>query len=101
VVRALIDSASEVLVMTPMLIGRHQWLASDTDRARYEADERLSTLLGEGTHPVELFVGLGPGGGSPGNRRSGEIHRVGGLFIPHPDAHSASAYRCLDVASPY
>lgn len=46
-VRALIDTASEVLVMTPMLISRLQWLASDTDRARYEADERLSTVLGQ------------------------------------------------------
>jgi hypothetical protein len=45
-IQALIDSASEVLVMTPVLISRLQWLASDTDRARYEADERLSTVLG-------------------------------------------------------
>lgn len=45
-VRALVESASELLVMTPMLISRLQWLASDTDRARYEADERLSTVLG-------------------------------------------------------
>ncbi len=45
-VQALIDGASEVLVMTPVLIGRLRWLASDTDRARYEADERLSTVLG-------------------------------------------------------
>ncbi len=46
-VRALIETASEVLVMTPMLISRLEWLASDTDRARYEADERLSTVLGQ------------------------------------------------------
>ena len=46
-VRALIESASEVLVMTPVLISRLQWLASDTDRARYEADERLSAVLGQ------------------------------------------------------
>ena len=46
-VRALIDTASDVLVMTPTLISRLQWLASDTDRARYEADERLSTVLGQ------------------------------------------------------
>jgi hypothetical protein len=45
-VRALIDNASEVLVMTPLLISRLRWLASDTDRARYEADERLSAVLG-------------------------------------------------------
>jgi hypothetical protein len=46
-VRALIENASEVLVMTPVLIGRLEWLASDTDRARFEADERLSTVLGQ------------------------------------------------------
>ena len=46
-VRALIDTASEVLVMTPVLVSRLQWLASDTDRARFEADERLSTVLGQ------------------------------------------------------
>jgi hypothetical protein len=51
-VRALIESASEVLVMTPMLVNRLQWLASDTDRARYEADERLATVLGH----VETLV---------------------------------------------
>jgi hypothetical protein len=45
-VKALIENASELLVMTPMLVSRLQWLASDTDRARYEADERLSTVLG-------------------------------------------------------
>ncbi len=44
-VRALIESASELLVMTPMLISRLEWLASDTDRARYDADERLATVL--------------------------------------------------------
>ena len=45
-VQALIESASELLVMTPTLISRLRWLASDTDRARYEADERLATVLG-------------------------------------------------------
>lgn len=46
-VRALIRSASDVLVMTPILVGRLQWIASDTDRARYEADERLAAVLGD------------------------------------------------------
>jgi hypothetical protein len=45
-VRTLIENASELLVMTPVLVSGLQWLASDTDRARYEADERLSTVLG-------------------------------------------------------
>ena len=58
-VRALIESASEVLVMTPVLISRLQWLASDTDRARYEADDRLSTVLG---HVETLAPETGIGG---------------------------------------
>jgi hypothetical protein len=45
-IRALIGSASEILVMTPVLMSRLEWLASDSDRARYEADERLSEVLG-------------------------------------------------------
>ena len=44
-VRALIESASEILVVTPVLPGRLQWLASDTDRVRHEADERLRTVM--------------------------------------------------------
>jgi len=52
-VRALIGTASEIVVMTPVLVGRLAWLASDTDRARNEADERLATVLGhvEGMAP--------------------------------------------------
>lgn len=45
-IRTLIESASEILVVTPILVSRLRWLASDTDRARYEADERLGTVLG-------------------------------------------------------
>jgi hypothetical protein len=45
-IRDLIDAASEVLVITPILPGGLQWLVSDTDRARHEADERLRTVLG-------------------------------------------------------
>jgi hypothetical protein len=44
-IRALIQSASEILVITPILVSRLRWLASDTDRARYEADERLGAVL--------------------------------------------------------
>ncbi len=53
-VRALIDTASAILVMTPILTGALQWLASDTDRARYEADQRLEAILG---HVQELAPG--------------------------------------------
>ena len=66
-VRALIDTASELLVMTPMLISRLQWLASDTDRARYEADERLSNVLGH----VET---LAPEAVSAAGRRRHAVH---------------------------
>ena len=44
-VRSLIESASEILVVTPVLPGRLQWLVSDTDRVRHEADERLRTVM--------------------------------------------------------
>ena len=44
-VRALIESASEILVVTPMLPDRLRWLTSDTDRVRHEADERLGAVL--------------------------------------------------------
>jgi hypothetical protein len=50
-VRTLIASASEILVVSPVLVSRLRWLASDTDRARYEADERLAAVLG---HVEEL-----------------------------------------------
>jgi len=46
-VRELIESASDILVISPILPGRLQWLVSDTDRARYEADERLESVLGQ------------------------------------------------------
>jgi hypothetical protein len=46
-VRSLIVSASEILVVTPVLPGRLAWIASDTDRVRHEADERLQTVLGQ------------------------------------------------------
>ena len=45
-VRELIESASDILVISPILPGRLQWLVSDTDRARHEADERLESVMG-------------------------------------------------------
>jgi hypothetical protein len=45
-VRSLISSASEILVVAPVLPGRLQWLVSDTDRVRQEADERLEAVVG-------------------------------------------------------
>jgi hypothetical protein len=46
-VRELIDAAEEILVITPTLPTRFEWLASATDRAREQADERLRTVLGQ------------------------------------------------------
>ena len=46
-IRQLLDVADEILVVTPTLPGRLEWLASATDRSREEADERLQTVLGQ------------------------------------------------------
>ena len=44
-VRAMLDAAAEVYVVTPTLPGRLAWLADDVDRFRHFADERLDTVL--------------------------------------------------------
>lgn len=44
-IRELIDRASEILVVTPVLPTRFEWLASATDKAREQADERLRAVL--------------------------------------------------------
>jgi hypothetical protein len=46
-VRSLVEGAGEILVVTPSLPGRLDWLASATDRAREQADERLQAVLGQ------------------------------------------------------
>jgi hypothetical protein len=46
-VRTELESAAEVFVVTPTLASRIEWLMSDTDRARHEADERLDKILGQ------------------------------------------------------
>jgi hypothetical protein len=46
-IRGLIDAAEEILVITPTLPQRFEWLASATDPAREQADERLQTVLGQ------------------------------------------------------
>ena len=46
-VRELVEAADEVLVVTPALPGRFEWLTSATDAAREQADERLRTVLGQ------------------------------------------------------
>jgi hypothetical protein len=44
-VRELVDEANEILVVTPALPNRLEGLASATDKAREQADERLGTVL--------------------------------------------------------
>lgn len=44
-VRAIIDAAAAVYVVTPTLPGRLAWLADDIDRCRHVADERLDEVL--------------------------------------------------------
>ena len=46
-VKNLIQSASAILVVTPMLPSLLQWLASDTDRVRHQADDRLKTVMAQ------------------------------------------------------
>lgn len=46
-IRLLIEAADEVLVLAPALPDRLEWLASDTDSARREADERLHRVMGK------------------------------------------------------
>jgi hypothetical protein len=46
-VRELIGAADEVLVVTPALPTRLEWLASATDKAREQADERLREVLSQ------------------------------------------------------
>jgi hypothetical protein len=45
-VRELIRAADEILVVTPELPTRFEWLVSATDEAREQADERLQAVLG-------------------------------------------------------
>ena len=46
-VRELLDAADQVLVVTPALPTRFEWLASATDKAREQADDRLEVILGQ------------------------------------------------------
>jgi nucleotide-binding universal stress UspA family protein len=45
-VRAVIDAAGAVYVLTPTLPGRLAWLADEVDQVHHVADERLDTVLG-------------------------------------------------------
>ena len=54
-VRAVIDAAAEVYVVTPTLPGRLAWLADDVDRHRHVADERLDIVLAH-MHSIDAEV---------------------------------------------
>jgi nucleotide-binding universal stress UspA family protein len=45
-VRAVIEDAAELYVVTPTLPGRLAWLANQVNPSRHAADERLDTVLG-------------------------------------------------------
>jgi hypothetical protein len=62
-VRTLIAAATEIVVVAPVLPGRLQWLASDVDRVRLEADERLRVVIDQ----VESVAGDALAGGSVGD----------------------------------
>ena len=47
-ITALIDAADEILVVTPTLPSRFEWLTSATDRAKEQADQRLRTAWSTG-----------------------------------------------------
>jgi hypothetical protein len=46
-VRTLIESANEIHVIAPTLPDRFEWLASATDKATHQADDRLREVLGQ------------------------------------------------------
>jgi hypothetical protein len=59
-IRLLVEGADEILVVAPALPSRMAWLASDTDKTREVADERLGAVISQledaGT-PVKGAVG--------------------------------------------
>jgi hypothetical protein len=57
-IRSELDAAGELFVVTPTLPSSIEWLMSDTDRARHEADERLDAILGQ-LEPSEARVSGG------------------------------------------
>jgi hypothetical protein len=56
-IRALVQCASSVFVVTPSLPSRLQWIASDTDASRGVAAERLEAVLGQLKAPEVDAVG--------------------------------------------
>ncbi len=46
-VQELLQAAEEIVVVTPALPTRFEWLASATDKAQEQADQRLQAVLGQ------------------------------------------------------
>jgi hypothetical protein len=46
-VRLLVESADEIMVVSPALPTRLKWLASDTDETIRDAEERLAAILAD------------------------------------------------------
>jgi UDP-N-acetyl-D-mannosaminuronic acid transferase (WecB/TagA/CpsF family) len=46
-VQLLLDAAEQILVVAPSLPTQIDWITSDTDRAKKQADERLRAVLGQ------------------------------------------------------
>jgi hypothetical protein len=57
-VRMMIDSAKEILVVVPALPSRFAWLASDTDKTRQVADQRLQLVLSQIGEPDKRAEGV-------------------------------------------
>ncbi len=62
-VRAVIEAAGEVYVLTPTLPGRLAWLTDEVDAFRHVADERLDTVLGQ-MHSIGAHASGAAGRGS-------------------------------------
>jgi len=88
-VQVLIGAATDILVVAPVLPGRLQWLSSDTDQVRLEADERLRAVMGH----VESLANASPrgtvGDETPYSAFSDAVRR----FRPH---HILIALRAAD-----
>ena len=80
-VRAVIDAAAAVYVLTPTLPGRLAWLADEVDEVRHVADERLDTVLGHmdsiGVHAHPALAPVATSR-SRGHRRPSRVEEFAG-----------------------
>jgi nucleotide-binding universal stress UspA family protein len=95
-VRAVLDTAQEVYVVTPSLPGRMAWLADEVDRFRHVADERLDTVLGH-----MRSIGVAASGDAlhgSGRTPAAVLRRIDGRQIRDP-AHGEIVCRQAIVAT--